>query len=210
MKTFIALLHLALATSAVHARDFSAYMIDTQEELRLARTAAPSNVTDHASFYVLRDDGFALQKSGDNGWHCFVQRSFFFPREDQPDQFDTRVRAPHCINNDGAATRMQEIFLRTRLALSGEDADSVDAKVDAAYADGTLRPPYGFAMTYMMSAEQWLGDKFGAWKPHLMFWVPYLENGDTGGNEAMGDLPFIASDSGTRSAVLIVPVAPIR
>ena len=207
MRLRLAML-LLLAWLPVEARDFGGYMMDTEEELRLAATAAPASVTAGATFYVLRNAGFETQISGDNGWHCFVQRAFF-ARSDSSGEFDTRVRAPHCINTEGALTRMQEIFMRTRLALEGGDSAQIDAIVDAAYASGELRPPNGFAMTYMMSTEQWLGERVGAWLPHLMFWVPYLENSDVGGNPPLGELPFIASDSGTRGAVLIVPIEPL-
>ena len=204
MRLRFALL-LVFAWAPAESRDFSGYRMDTTEELRLAATAAPESVTDNASYYVLGNEGFETAVAGSNGWHCFVQRAFF-SRSEQSGDYETRIRAPHCINTEGASTRMQEIFMRTRLALEGKSSEQVDASIDAAYASGELRPPTGFAMTYMMSTEQWLGERIGAWLPHLMFWVPYLENDDVGGNPPLGELPFIASDSGTRAAVLIVPV----
>ena len=208
MKLRVAVLLMLMACHPVEARDFGAYMIETAEELRLAATAAPESVTSKATFHVLADAGFEVEIAGENGWHCFVQRAFF-SRSGTSSEYDTRIRAPHCINAEGAATRMREIFLRTRLALAGQSSDEIDAIVDSAYASGDLRPPTGFAMTYMMSTEQWLGESVGAWLPHLMFWVPYLENDATGSNPPLGELPFIATDSGTRSAVLIVPVKPL-
>ncbi len=209
MKLRAALLLSTLVYLPAQARDFSEYMMETAEELRLAATAAPDSVSRNASFYRLGATGFEEEVKGSNDWHCFVQRAFFV-RTENGDGYDTRIRAPHCINAEGAATRMQEIFMRTRLALEGLASHEIDAIIDAAYASGDLRPPRGFAMTYMMSTEQWLGERIGAWLPHLMFWVPYLENEDAGGNPPLGELPFIASDSGTRSAVLIVPVAPLE
>lgn len=201
-------LMLLLAAAPGYARDVSGYMMQEPEELRLAATAAPAAVTEGASYYLLTDDGFELEVQGTNGWHCFVERAFFF-RAEKEDEYDTRVRAPHCINEEGAATRMQEVFMRARLALDGLEQKAVDAKVNAAYQSGALKPPSALAMTYMMSPEQWLGEGAGHWHPHLMFWIPYLENNDVGGNPPMGVLPFIGSDSGSRSAVLIVAVPPL-
>jgi len=205
----MAIFLLLLAAAPVAARDLSGYMMEEAEELRMAATAAPGAVTGGASYYVLTDEGFVLRIQGDNGWHCFVERAFFV-RAANGDAYDPRVRAPHCINEEGAATRMQEVFLRARLALDGLDQDAVDAEVNKAFQSGALRPPAGFAMTYMMSPEQWLGEGAGHWHPHLMFWVPYLENAHVGGNPPMGALPFIGSESGSRSAVLIVAVPPLE
>ena len=207
MRLRIALL-VMMAWLPAEARDFGGYMMETQEELRLAATAAPESVTGGATFYVLGSTGFETEIEGNNGWHCFVQRAFF-ARADSSNAFNTRIRAPHCINAEGAATRMRDIFMRTSLALEGKSSEDIEAIIDAAYASGALQPPRGFAMTYMMSTEQFLGDRIGAWLPHLMFWVPYLENEDVGGNPPLGELPFIAGDSGTRSAVLIVPIDPL-
>ena len=200
---------LLLAASPGTARDFSSYMMPKSEELKLAATAAPSTVTRNASYYVLTDRGFQLEVRGDNGWHCFVERAFFL-RTSNGEDYDTSVRAPHCINTEGAATRMQDVFLQARLALEGLDQQAIQAAVNAAYESGSLRPPTGLAMTYMMSPQQWLGESAGHWYPHLMFWIPYLENSEVGGNAPMGVLPFIGSDSGSRSAVLIVAVAPLE
>ena len=202
------ILLLLLAAATTSARDFSGYMMQHTEELRLAATAAPVAVTEDATYYVLTDAGFELRIRGVNGWHCFVERAFFVRASDN-DAYDPRIRAPHCINQEGAATRMQEVFMRARLAIDGLDREAVDAAVNAAYHSGELRPPTGLAMTYMMSPEQWLGEDAGHWHPHLMFWVPYLENDDVGGNRPLGVLPFIGGESGSRSSVLIVAVPPL-
>lgn len=200
------LLSLGLCAAA-GAFEVDGYLMEPAEERRLAATAGPASVTDGATYYRLTPTGFQLDAQGSNGWHCFVERAFFVL--DADGERDASVRAPHCINAVGARSRMQEIFLRTRLALTGASREQVDAEVNAAFASGELQPPDGFALTYMMSAEQHLGTGVGAWKPHLMIWVPYLTNAEVGSNPSMGELPFIATDSGTRGAVLVVPVAPL-
>ncbi|MDX1508303.1 MAG: hypothetical protein R3358_08490 [Woeseiaceae bacterium] len=207
MPRLMILMTLVLANSAV-ARDFAGYFMQPDEELRLAATAGPASVTADASYYTLTSQGFELAVAGSNQWHCFVERAFF-ARTADANAYDTRIRAPHCINEAGAKSRMQEVFMRTRLALEGLDQETIATRVNAAYESGALRLPEGLAMTYMMSTEQYLGADAGAWHPHLMFWVPYLENDDVGGNAEMGRLPFVAPGSGTRSAVLIVAVEPL-
>ena len=41
-----------------------------------------------------------------------------------------------------------------------------------ALAKKELGPPEIGAMSYMMSKQQYLGDRNGHWRPHLMFYVP--------------------------------------
>ena len=207
MPRLVALIALLFANGAL-ARDFADYLMDADEELRLAATAGPTSVTRDASYYVLTDSGFELRITGANQWHCFVERAFFVKSRDG-NGYDTRIRAPHCINDAGSKSRMQEVFMKTRLALDGLDEKSITERIDAAYASGELRLPEQLAMTYMMSSQQFLGEDVGAWHPHLMFWIPYLDNEDVGGNPPLGTLPFVAPGSGTRAAVLVVAVDPL-
>jgi len=193
---------------AAGSRDIGAYLMDADEERRLAASAAPRSVSRDASYYRLEEDGYVAVEAGSNDWHCFVERAFWVPASNDAHEFDPRIRAPHCINEAGARSRMQELFLEAELAIAGKTRDQARAEIDAAFRDGRLKPPAGFAMSYMMSPEQWLGEEAGHWHPHLMFWVPYLGNGETGGNPPFGRLPFIDGSSGTRSSVLIVAVPP--
>jgi hypothetical protein len=202
------LVFVSMPVLAAGPRDISAYLMDPDDERRLAATAAPPSVSRAASYYRLTADGFVRVETGSNGWHCFVERAFWVPTRRDAAEFDPRIRAPHCINEAGARSRMREVFLEAELAIAGKTRAEARADVDAAFRDGRLRPPDGFAMTYMMSPEQWLGEDAGHWHPHLMFWVPYLSNAETGGNPPLGRLPFVDGSSGMRSSVLIVAVPP--
>lgn len=202
------LLALLPAVAFGESRDISAYLLEPAEERRLAATAAPPSVAGDASYYHLTPEGFILTETGSNGWHCFVERAFWVASSAGPGEYDPRIRAPHCINEAGARSRMQEVFLEAELAVAGLSRAEARVEVDAAHRDGRLKPPDGLAMTYMMSPEQWLGEQAGHWHPHLMFWVPYLKNAEVGHNAPFGQLPFIDSSSGTRSSVLIVAVPP--
>ena len=204
----IALLLISAVAATASARDMTPYLMEPAEEHRLASTAAPAAVTRDASYYRLTTEGYIMTSEGANGWHCFVERAFWTPSTSDAGKLDARIRAPHCINEAGATSRMQELFMEARLAIAGLSREEAAAELDAAFSDGRLRPPEGFAMTYMMSPEQWLGEQAGHWHPHLMFWVPYLSNQEVGGNAPFGTLPFIDSSAGTRSAVLIVAVPP--
>ncbi len=186
--------------------DMSAYLMDEKEELNIASTAGPDAITDGATYYVLRQDGFEKAVDGSNGFHCFVERSWTGPRRGTERAFDPEVRAPHCINDEGSRTTMQEIFMVSRLAMSGHSNEEIQREVDTAHADGRLRLPERLSLTYMMSKHQYLAEGIGAWHPHVMIWIPYLTEAD------VGDIPFGTKNAvlgfppGTRRTVLIIPV----
>lgn len=184
-----------------------AFLMDPAEERRIAATAGPEAVTSGATYYRLTKDGFRKVEDGTNGFHCFVERSWTGPDPTNARTFDPKVKAPHCINPEGARTTLQEMFLVSELAMAGKNAEEIDRAVDRAYAEGTLRLPEGLSLTYMMSKHQWLGERVGAWHPHVMLWVPYLSEDEVG--EIAGfDQPnaYLAGKPGSRRSVLVFPV----
>ena len=181
--------------------------MDREAELALAATAAPPMVTEGASYYVLTAGGYDLATAGDNGFHCFVERSWTSPSSDNRVIFDPEVRAPHCVNEVGSRSTMQEMFLVSRLALEGHDGESIRRVVDRAYADGELRLPEGLSLTYMMSRHQNLGFGLGAWRPHLMLWIPYLDGAAVGGSPPGAPEPHVFGRPGSRHSVLVIPLA---
>ena len=206
--TLACLWTLASATMILAAEpDPDAFLMDPAEERRIAATAGPEAVTSEATYYLLTRDGFQKVEDGTNGFHCFVERSWTGPDPTNARIFDPKVKAPHCINPEGARTTLQEMFLVSKLAMAGKKAEEIDRAVDRAYADGTLRLPEGLSLTYMMSKHQWLGERVGAWHPHVMLWVPYLSEGQVG-KIAGFDQPnaYLAGKPGSRRSVLVFPV----
>lgn len=183
------------------------YLMEEAEELRLASSAAPAAISSGATYYVLRQDGFVEVQRGTNGFHCFVERSWSGPSPTNTRNFDPSIRAPHCINPEGARTTMREIFMVAELAMAGRAQDEIDGAIERAYADGTLTLPTELSLTYMMSKHQHLG-KAGAWRPHVMLWLPYLTEGQVG-DIAMGRRTpnaLLAGKVGSRRTVLVFPV----
>jgi hypothetical protein len=43
-------------------------------QVRIAKLAAPKEITDHADIYVLREHGYELAERGDNGFSCMIER----------------------------------------------------------------------------------------------------------------------------------------
>lgn len=193
----------APAIPAAELADREGYFMDEDEEIRMALTAGPESVTADASVYVLRRNGFELVRKGSGEFHCFVERSWRAPHPENEITFDPRVRAPNCINGEGARTVMKEMFKVSGLALQGLSSDEINRRIDAAFTAGELENPSRVALTYMMSKHQWLGERPGSWKPHVMIWSPGLTGAEVGG----GNGAFLAGKPGSHRACLVVAVA---
>jgi hypothetical protein len=185
------------------------YMMPQDVEIALARSAAPTNVSDYATIKVLNKSGFEVAIEGDNGFVCMVMRAWSAPTY-TPVAFLEFVyyaplRAPICFDPVAAETMMLYYELRTKLGLQGKNPDEIADGIEAAYAKGELPRIETVSFAYMWSADQDLGPGIGHWHPHMMVFTPYYENSMLGGNDFGGNLPFVSDDAGTPFAVTVIP-----
>jgi len=138
------------------------------EEIALAMTAAPPEVSSKADIYVLRGTDYVKVKSGTNGCACMVGRDSH-----------EGSRYPICFDQEAAKTTLVREMKEGSLRAKGTSEVDVRRIVDAAYKSGELRMPARPAMAYMMSPNQVLfsspdaeGVRVGAWAPHLMLMMP--------------------------------------
>jgi hypothetical protein len=186
------------------------YLMPQDAEIALARTAAPPNISDHATIKVLTKSGFTVARQGDNGNVCMVMRAFSAPTY-TPAQFrdlvyDPTVHAPICFTAPAAKTAMPYYEMRTNLAIEGKNADQIAAALKTAYAKGTLPRRDAVTFAYMWSAHQHLGPGIDAWHPHVMIFAPYYENTMVGGNPFGSPFPQVTDDAGTPFTVVVIPV----
>ena len=179
-------------------------------EVALAKSAAPANISDHATIKVLTTSGFKVVHEGDNGFVCEVMRAFSAPTY-TPAQFrnlvyDSSVRAPICFNPQAAREVLPYYELRTKLAMDGKDPDQIAQGVQTAYDRGQLPKRSGVSFAYMWSADQNLAPGVGCWHPHVMIFAPYYKNEMVGGNAFGSPLPQVSDDAGTPFTVIVVPV----
>ena len=78
------------------------YMMPRDAEIALAKSAAPANISDHATVRVLTASGYEVVHQGNNGFVCMVMRGWAAPTY-TPTQFrnlvyDATVRAPICFD----------------------------------------------------------------------------------------------------------------
>jgi len=211
----LALLLVSMQVASVRGKSakyppLSEYMMTPEAEIALARSAAPENVSAHATVKILTASGYKVAAQGDNGFVCMVMRGFSAPTY-TPAQFrgivyDPTIRAPICFTAPAARMVMPYYELRTKLALEGKGPDQIAESVQAAYVKGDLPRRDGVSFAYMWSADQNLGPGIGHWHPHLMVFCPYYENTMVGGNEFGSLLPQVSDDAGTPFTVVVIPI----
>jgi hypothetical protein len=172
------------------------------EEIALARSAAPAEISALADVYVLRDEGPVKVHAGTNGAACMVNRDLH-----------EGSLYPICCDREGAATSMQRELMELKLRTQGRPEDEIGRMVAAAFSNGQLRTPTKPSIAYMMSPRQILfssakadGRHVGAWHPHVMIAMPNAKGGDFG-LASPSSVDVLSFDyEGTPSAQLVVKV----
>jgi len=189
---------------------FREYMMQREAEIALARSAAPANISDHATIKVLTASGYEVVHQGNNGFVCIVMRGWaaptYTPVEFRNLVYDATVRAPICFDPAASRTVMPYYELRTKLGMEGKTPDQIAEGLQAAYVTGKLPKRDSVSFAYMWSADQNLAPGIGAWHPHMMIFAPYYENSMLGRNEFGHALPQVSDDAGTPFTVVVIPV----
>jgi hypothetical protein len=179
-------------------------MPDENSEIALARSAAPSSISDGAEVMVLTAKGYTTVVRGTNGFLCIVERSWA-AATDNPDFWNPKLRAPNCFNPQAARTFVPIFLMKTKLVLAGKSKAEI-VKATASALDKTELPALEpGAMCYMMSKQQYLGDRDKSWHPHLMFFV----SGDAAkswGANVLGSPVMAANDPEERVTIFMVLV----
>jgi hypothetical protein len=182
------------------------YLIaDRKAEIALAQSAAPPSISADATVMVLTQRGYETAAKGKNGFVCLVDRAWQAPFTD-PEFWNPKVRAPICLNPQAARSVLPLQLKRTELVLAGLSKTEIMARIKTASDEKKVGLPEVGAMSYMMSRDQYLGDEFRHWHPHLMFYAPNtVEGRDWGAN--LSNSPVMATPDrlpdGGREPVII-------
>jgi hypothetical protein len=163
-------------------------MADREAEIQLARSAAPSAISDHAEVLVLGRRGYETAVQGSNGFVCVVERSWMSPF-DGPEFWNFKLRGPICFNPAAARSVLPLTYKRTELVLAGSSKAQIMAGLKDALDKKELPAVEAGAMTYMMSRQAYLGDSVGNAAPHLMFYTSRQEGESWG--EDLANSPVI-------------------
>jgi hypothetical protein len=180
------------------------YLMPTDAEIALARSAAPPSISDGAAVMVLGRQGYTTAVTGRNGFLCYVERSWAKATDD-PEFWDPKMRSPNCFNEAAARSIAPIYLMKSRLVLAGQSKAQIAQAIAAALNGGKLPALMPGAMCYMMSKQQYLNDQDKNWYPHLMFYVA----GDVAqswGANLPGSPVIASSDSEARVTVMMVVV----
>jgi len=168
MRAALPLVLLTLATTA-SAQDGARYPVQPKslpdaEEIALAMSAAPEEVSSRADIYALRGTKFEKIRSGTNGTACLVARDY------HPGSL-----YPICFDQEGVRTLMLREMREVSLRAEGIPEPRIEEMVQEEMASGKLPKATKAALAYMMSPRQVLyssadstGRRVGQWFPHVM------------------------------------------
>src|SRR5215475_2569782 len=169
------------------------YLMDRNDEIALARSAAPPSVAKDATVMVLGRDGYETAVKGTNGFVCNVDRSWMDQFENSPEFWNPKRLGPVCYNPQAARTVLPITLIRTKLALAGKSKAEMSEGMKAAIENGELPPLEPGGMAYMLSKQGFLNSKCGNCAPHLMFYVS-VKDVHTWGAGALGsEFPVLLS-----------------
>lgn len=174
-------------------------VLSEHEEIELARTAAPPNVSGEATILVLRDGRYTKVVDGKSTVTCIVSRS-------QPLSLE-----PICYDEEASRTILAIEKLRVESRLAGIPPEETERRIESAIESGKLSVPSRPAMAYMMSPEQVLyadaETRVGQWYPHIHIFIPYATAEQFGGfSAAMAPAVGTVVDEGKPTANLVIRV----
>ena len=203
----IALLSSTVATQAMSRELPKVYdaSMPREQQISLAESAAPAEVSSHATIYILGTKGYEKAREGTNGFSCFVGRQFLTPTE-------TTI-APQCLDAEGSRTLLLVYMHSEELRIDGKPEAEIKADVADGYKEGRYQSPSKPGMLYMMSSENRLSatsDKNnGIFPPHLMFYAPNMTAKDIGfdSQRPLDDLDYMGmtNPGAGNNLILVIP-----
>src|SRR5215472_8804865 len=112
-------------------------MANRDDEIALARSAAPPSISADAEVLVLGSRGFEIAVTGKNGFVCVVERSWAAGFDDA-EFWNPKVRSPNCFNAPAAHAVLPQFLKRTEWALAGVTKQEMVTRTKTALADKTF------------------------------------------------------------------------
>ena len=180
-------------------------MANAEDEIALARSAAPASISTDAEVLVLGKRGYEVGVKGKNGFVCLVQRSWTAGFGD-PEFWNPKLRAPNCLNPPAVRSVLPQYLKRTESVLAGATRQQLVEQARSAFANHSFGPPESGSFSFMLSRQGYLSDdSAGPWLPHVMLFVPHGQVPIWGAG--LEGSPVIGTDgSPIEPTVLFIPV----
>jgi hypothetical protein len=176
------------------AYDFS---LPREERIKLAESAAPPEISSHATVYLLETTGYVKIREGTNGFSCFVDRQTPLNLE------------PTCFDAEGSATRLATQFFVEEQRAKGRSEEQIKTDLDAGYKAGKYQAPSKPGIVYMMSDQGFLlipgANKLVNIPPNLMFYAPYVTEKDLGSPPAAANMPRVIRPGQHDAYISVIP-----
>jgi len=176
------------------------------QQITLAESAAPAEVSSKATVYVLGPKGYDKAREGTNGFSCFVGRHFVKPAE-------TTIE-PQCFDAEGSRTLLLVYLHGEQLRTKGKSEAEIKADAASGYKEGRYQYPSKPGFLYMMSSQNRLraitDQSTGIFPPHLMFYAPNMTTQDIGLDTqslAKSDYLGMTHPGAGDNLIIVVPVA---
>lgn len=168
-----------------------------EERIKLAESAAPPEISSHATVYLLEPAGYVKIREGTNGFSCLVDRQTPLNLE------------PTCFDAEGSATTLPtRIFVEEQRA-KGRSEEQIQGDLDAGYKAGKYKAPSKPGIVYMMSEQGFLlvpgTNKLVHIPPHLMFYAPYATEKDLGSPPAAANMPHLIRAGQPDAYIIVIP-----
>jgi hypothetical protein len=188
MRTLLWMALIVPTIAAAQARD---------QEIRLARSAAPADVSKDAKVYVLDHDHYIVADPGHSTESCLVARPML------------QAFAPMCGDPEADGTILAVERFRSIEVLAGKSPDVIKQEIAAGFKSGRFHAPKRPALIFMMSSAQLLPNpdftKIGKFQPHLMVFYPGMHNADYGlVNSNDNNVPGVIEEDSPMSAMIVV------
>ena len=176
------------------------------QQIALAESAAPAEVSSKATIYFLGPKGYEKAREGTNGFSCFVGRHFVKATE-------TTIE-PQCFDAEGSRTLLLVYLHGEELRTNGKSEAEIKADVASGYKEGRYQYPNKPGFLYMMSSQNRLRTipehGTGIFPPHLMFYAPNMTTKDIGfdapGLDKLDYLGMTHPGAGD-NLIVVIPVA---
>lgn len=163
-------------------------------QIRIARSAAPEEVSDHANIYTLERKGYQLAVEGYNGFSCLIER-------EKPNTME-----PECYDAEGSRTTLKvRLFVEQQRANHAREEET-ERLVKAGYKSGRFRPPSKPGIVYMLSGSNYVlnpqSGKIIHFPGHLMFYAPFATEKTIGSGAGA---PYIVHPGEPDALLIVVP-----
>lgn len=201
MRTTILLIFLAASTlvslsksdAPKPAYDFS---LTREDKVKLAESAAPTEVSGKATIYVLESTGYLKVREGTNGFSCLVDRQMLWNLE------------PTCFDAEGSETTLPTRLFVEEQRAKGKSEELIRLQLDAGYKSGKFKAPTKPGIVYMMSEQGVLlvsGKQLVPIPPHLMFYAPYATDKNLGSPPTGVNMPRVIRPGQPDAYIIVVP-----